>query len=521
MMYEQQLCALNKSRKRVCEDQLHYSNQSISTFNSFRSVKRIKLLVYDSRTTEINGKCQNMTKKQLVFDVLSSQIIQVGTDKSSPEITTSRKRKNENSLHGQWRQKIKLSIPNYDFSSRYENTSIMTVGNGDCGQLGQGRGIAYTEIPQNVEGSNHMGIIDISTIDKRPTALSKDGSVYLWGYDKNKVFLPDEKNFAPVKLKKNTDRFIRIESCKSLLVALSIQGIVYSMGDFEAQDKEEGRAWSQASHKLFKKVRGLEHEFIIDIATGRNHVVALSKTGFVYCWGSGEEYQLGRLLASSKTKDTLKPRKLQLKGIVSIGAGPSCSYAINRKGDVYAWGDNRNGQCGNSGSSHCSFAKSPRRIKELKGIKIRKIKANSSYSVALCQDGSLYQIGGYDRCKVYIGKASGSITRPKINPNSFFWNKKLCMNCSNITNMYCFKIPIQNKVVDFDIKDENNFAVCEAGRLFEWGYYNEIIHTDETSICCSPVYVKEVEFERKGKISKVSTGFDHLVLLLEEPKAPS
>ena len=89
---------------------------------------------------------------------------------------------------------------------------------------------------------------------------------------------------------------------------------------------------------------------IVSIATGRSHVLALDTAGRVYSWGSNNRGQLGYefLTVKGQKKKVEEVRKPQLieglmnKQICQIYAGEYHSFAIQKDGEIYAWGNNSN-----------------------------------------------------------------------------------------------------------------------------------------------------------------------------------
>ncbi len=83
---------------------------------------------------------------------------------------------------------------------------------------------------------------------------------------------------------------------------------------------------------------------ITQIATGRNHVLALDTEGNVYSWGNNKFGQLG--IGQSDSDEVVisrsRPEKIEgeLTGEVSqIYAGNKQSFAVTRQGKVFCWGD--------------------------------------------------------------------------------------------------------------------------------------------------------------------------------------
>ena len=87
---------------------------------------------------------------------------------------------------------------------------------------------------------------------------------------------------------------------------------------------------------------------IVQIATGRNHVMALDKKGRVYTWGENTYGQLGKIdpnAAYNKEKPVPKPQSLEnelKKDIKQIYTGKFSSYAVTKDGVIFSWGKNVN-----------------------------------------------------------------------------------------------------------------------------------------------------------------------------------
>ncbi|CAG9329860.1 unnamed protein product [Blepharisma stoltei] len=122
---------------------------------------------------------------------------------------------------------------------------------------------------------------------------------------------------------------------------LSTTGQVFSWGD---TTNALGRALEKRDDsKIPKLIYDLRSRFIVSIAAGESHVLALDNDKFIWCWGFNKFGQLGL----GDTNDRNLPTKLEfISEIVRIAAGPNFSYGISQNGVVYAWGDNRNFQLG-------------------------------------------------------------------------------------------------------------------------------------------------------------------------------
>jgi alpha-tubulin suppressor-like RCC1 family protein len=83
---------------------------------------------------------------------------------------------------------------------------------------------------------------------------------------------------------------------------------------------------------------------ITDMSAGKKHVVALSSSGRIYSWGSGEYGELGH---GSRHREVNEPKQIQHEGtFVSISCGNDHSGAVDSKGNMYTWGQNFDRQLG-------------------------------------------------------------------------------------------------------------------------------------------------------------------------------
>mmetsp|Transcript_7361 Transcript_7361/g.12870 ORF Transcript_7361/g.12870 Transcript_7361/m.12870 type:complete len:1490 (+) Transcript_7361:225-4694(+) len=102
----------------------------------------------------------------------------------------------------------------------------------------------------------------------------------------------------------------------------------------------------------------LTNRIVASIAAAENHSLCSTSEGDVYAWGSNGFGQLGILSsnnANGNNNGRLSPRRVEgeLKHafVVAVAAGDRHSVALTRLGEVYCWGDNRSGQLGTYNSA--------------------------------------------------------------------------------------------------------------------------------------------------------------------------
>ena len=139
------------------------------------------------------------------------------------------------------------------------------------------------------------------------------------------------------------------ESCKAQQISctkfntfiLSTSGHVFSWGE---TTNALGRVLEKRDDaKIPKQIYELRNSYIVSLACGESHVLALDYTKNIWSWGFNKFGQLGHGDASDRNL----PQMIEsIKGIVKVAAAANFSYGVSENGRVYAWGDNKNFQLG-------------------------------------------------------------------------------------------------------------------------------------------------------------------------------
>ncbi|EPY81720.1 guanine nucleotide exchange factor p532 isoform 1-like protein [Camelus ferus] len=166
-------------------------------------------------------------------------------------------------------------------------------------------------------------------------------------------------------------------SCgSSHTIALSKDGrTVWSFGG-----GDNGKLGHGDTNRVYKPkvIEALQGMFIRKVCAGSQSSLALTSTGQVYAWGCGACLGCG-----SSEATALRPKlieELAATRIVDISIGDSHCLALSHDNEVYAWGNNSMGQCG-QGNSTGPITK-PKKVSGLDGIAIQQISAGTSHSLA-------------------------------------------------------------------------------------------------------------------------------------------
>ncbi len=159
-----------------------------------------------------------------------------------------------------------------------------------------------------------------------------------------------------------------------------------------------------------------------EIASGKQHVLALDNLGKVWAWGRNTTGQLG----TGSTVDSVyrfNPQMVMsptgtgtLEGVVSIEAGENNGYAIRQDGTVWAWGTNVSGELGVDKTLVNNFTSKPVQVSSLNGADIRQIIAGEDHALAIDGSGTLWAWGSNEEGELGIDKSSER-ELPRIVPN--------------------------------------------------------------------------------------------------------
>ncbi|KAJ1927346.1 hypothetical protein IWQ60_003016 [Tieghemiomyces parasiticus] len=412
--------------------------------------------------------------------------------------------------------------------------TVLVFGNGDCGQLGLGDDIMSRKKPYPVAPLNDESIVDIAAGGLHNMAITADGRLFSWGCndqhalgregdetEPGEVTLMAEDGTTPV-------RFLRVACGDSVTVALTTHG-VYSWGTYRSSDGLLGFDQTKDIQKTPALVDGLQHEDIIDISVGADHVLALTTHGEVYGWGDGQQHQLGRRIIERRKRNGLRPTKLGLKHITQIGTGAYHSFAVNTEGQLFAWGLNNFHQCGveadEPGTDESAIYR-PTVVPELDGIAIAQVCGGEHHSIVLTTEGRLYGFGRSDSHQlglpfttlpedVAAHQAAREAARERalaegrpFDETTFASHKKAISRPTLLPSEE--GCPPFAKIA---IGSNHNIALTADGEVYSWGFGEMLaLGNGEDTDVPAPTLVEGKRLE-DAKVVAIAAGGQHSVLL--------
>ena len=244
---------------------------------------------------------------------------------------------------------------NHSVALRSDGTTWTWGANGD-GQLGHGDLVQRT-VPAQVTGVEATGLVYVSAGYSHVIALRADGAVVAWG--RNAVGqigvvgdgTANDDQTVPVVVPGLPHDIVEVVGGSEHSLALSADGRVFAWGRNQYGNLGNG-SFDPSRHPVAAAVPGLTD--IIDLANGRDHVLALRADGTVATWGLGASGQLGygqpdagaeQDRATPVTALTFADQPLT--DVQAVFANGNTSYAIVGTGaaaQLWGWGQNFSGQ---------------------------------------------------------------------------------------------------------------------------------------------------------------------------------
>ncbi|KAK7116135.1 hypothetical protein V1264_001871 [Littorina saxatilis] len=256
---------------------------------------------------------------------------------------------------------------------------VFSWGDGDYGKLGHGSN-STVKTPKQILGPLvGKKIKCISAGYRHSSAVTEEGELYTWGEgDYGRLGHGDKTSCSTPRLVKDIGEVGQVACGSVHTVALSQDGkTVWSFGSGDNGKLGHGDMNRYNKPRVIEAFSGMH---IRKVACSGQSSLALTSTGQVYAWGSGSCLGCGQSGVAEFT--ALRPRlveDLQNIRIVDISCGDSHCLALSHDNEVYAWGNNAMGQCG-QGHSQSPIPR-PRKVVGLEGVPVQQISAGTSHSV--------------------------------------------------------------------------------------------------------------------------------------------
>ena len=243
-------------------------------------------------------------------------------------------------------------------------------------------------------------------------ALCADGTVAAWGYNNYGQLGTGNMLTSRVPVLVNPTgalagkHVVAVAAGAYHSFALGADGTVAAWGFNDDGELGNGSQTSSSIPMLVSMPGALAGKPIVALAAGQYHTLALCADGTLVDWGYNNRGQLG----SGGTVSSMVPvviggfGALAGKPVATIRAGGSHSLALGSDGTLAAWGWNSHGQLGVDGIAQSAIPLAIEMGQLTAGAPLVQIAVGGNHSVALCANGTLAAWG--DNANGQLGNSS-------------------------------------------------------------------------------------------------------------------
>jgi len=392
-----------------------------------------------------------------------------------------------------------------DLVLRWANTRLVAWGRNNSGQLGN-NSYSDTLVPVPVVRNGVLSDktwVGVATGSSHSVALCADGTLAAWGANYGGQLGNNslEGRTTPVAVDRSGalagKTVIDVASGAEHCLALCADGTLVAWGFNSYGVLGDNSTTNRRVPVLVNTTGVLAGKTIVAVAAGWNDSFALCDDGTLAAWGYNSDGRLGTGNTTGSTVPVLVDRTGVLAGkkIASIAAGVYHSLALCSDGTLAAWGNNSNGQLGNSSVFQNSAAPLlVDRTGALAGKTVIAIAAGEIRSLALCSDGSLVTWGG--------GVGTGNATPVAVDQTGVIAGKTIS---------------------SFSLGRFHSIALCSDGTLATWGDNTDgQLGNNSTTGSSVPVLVNTTMLKNGERFVAARSGISssHSIAVVASPPPP-
>ena len=281
------------------------------------------------------------------------------------------------------------------------NTMVVTAdgqvyswGWNDRATLGHGHQDCSVAKPRRVMGLQGVHIVQVAIGGWHALAVDSNGQCWAWGgneYNQCAASEPGLRDLTEPRQCVTNLKVIQVSAGGMHSVALTDSGQIWMWGepwgDFSMTVNREPRLLEISGPGGLSQHR--DATFVVKVACGAFHNLALTASGHVYSWGINDYGQLGNGTTSNSTVPILIDEGLYGLKISDVAAGGWHSLAITEEGEVYVWGRGEYGRLGLGDKAGASKLR-PTKVEGLEGHRVVEASCGGTHTVVVTDEGRIF-----------------------------------------------------------------------------------------------------------------------------------
>jgi len=396
------------------------------------------------------------------------------------------------------------------------NGVVLTLGQGDTGQLGLGPDIMERSKPALVKDLSRVKAVCAGGM--HTVCLTKEGKVYTFGCNDEgalgRTMEDEEEECCVPALVDLPSKAIQISAGDSHTAALTEDGHVYIWGTFRDSSGSFGLTPDGQIQKLPVKLKLHGDREVVKISSGADHLAMLTLAGELYTIGCAEQGQLGRVAERFVARGgrrglelLLQPDRVHAKNrrtvFADVWAGSYDTLALSTDNEVLVCGLNNYNQLGVPKGKVIHTLTKSKALTEAAANSggWAHIVVGQHHTLALDAAGNVHALGRMEYGRLGLGDQRQTDATEPIQVGGALEGKK-CIDVSAGTTV--------------------SFAVTEKGECYSWGMGSngQLGQSTDEEDAWEPGTMLGKQLEQR-KVMAVSGGGQHTVLIAQEDSAPA
>jgi len=396
------------------------------------------------------------------------------------------------------------------------NGVVLTLGQGDTGQLGLGPDIMERSKPALVKDLSSVAAVAAGGM--HTVCLTKDGKVYTFGCNDEgalgRTMEDEEEECCVPGLVDLPEKARQISAGDSHTAAVMDSGHVYIWGTFRDSSGSFGLTPDGQIQKLPVKLSLPGDREVVKISSGSDHLAMLTSAGELFTVGCAEQGQLGRVAERFVARGgrrglelLLLPDGVRAKNrrtvFADVWAGSYDTLALSTDNEVLVCGLNNYNQLGvPKGKVIHTLTKSKALTEAAANCGgWAQIVVGQHHTLALDAAGNVHALGRVEYGRLGLGEQRQVDATEPVQVGGALEGKK-CIDVSAGTTV--------------------SFAVTERGECYSWGMGSngQLGQSSDEDDAWEPGTMLGKQLEQR-KVMAVSGGGQHTVLIAQGGSAPA
>ena len=288
--------------------------------------------------------------------------------------------------------------------------NVYAWGLNNDGQLGNGT-TTNSSTPVHVLLPTGITATAISAGMNHSLAIGSDGNIYAWGYNGFGQLGNGTTTTSSIPVLASLPAGVSATAISAgtyFSLALGSNGQVYAFGEGTNGALGDGGVANKKTPNPVSLPAGVT---ALAISAGMRTGIVIGSDGNAYAWGANAFGQIG----NGTAVDSSTPVKVSLPAGVQpllVAEGAAHTLILGSDGNLYATGDNEDGQLGNGTTTN---KKAPVKVSLPAGVSATAIAAGEFHSLALGSNGNLYAWGYNGNGQLGNGTTTNSPTPVEVN----------------------------------------------------------------------------------------------------------